>query len=310
MRLGFVTAILPNERLEDLLRFAADEDYDCLEVMCWPVSKAQRKYAGVTHVDVSEFSQAAADDVRALCDRHGVGLSGLGYYPNVLSGDAEEAQQAQEHLRKVIAAAPLLGLKNVNTFIGADHRLPLAENFARFKQVWPDIVKLAEDHGVYLGIENCPMLFSADEWPSGKNLAHSPAVWRRMFDAIPSGHFGLNYDPSHMVLQMMDYVAPIYDFRDKLFHLHAKDMRIERNTLNAEGILSLGQTRPGWSTPKLPGLGDVNWNRLVSALTDVGYRGAICVEVEDAAFEHDLEARRQSLRVSRNVLRPLIGPAC
>jgi len=301
MQLGFVTAILPDLSFEDVLRFAAAEDYDCVEVMCWPVGKATRRYAGVTHIDVVDLTQAKADDINALCDKHGVAISGLGYYPNILSADADEAAVATEHLQRVIAAAPLLGLKNVNTFIGADHRAPLEQNFARFREVWPDLVRRAEDYDVYLGIENCPMLFSQDEWPSGKNLAYSPRTWRRMFEAIPSEHFGLNYDPSHMVWQMMDYLRPIQEFRQKLFHVHAKDMKIERGKLNDEGILALG-----WSTPKVPGLGDVNWNRFVSALTDVGYQGAVCVEVEDRAFERDLESRKQSLRISRNVLRPLI----
>ena len=302
MQLGFVSAILPDLSLEEVLQFAAEEDYDCVEVMCWPLGKADRKYAGVTHIDVADFTQAAADDVNAMCEQHGVGISGLGYYPNILSADAEEARVAVEHLRKVIAAAPLLGLKNVNTFIGADHRAPLVQNLARFEEVWPDIIRHAEEHGVYVGIENCPMLFTLDEWPSGKNLAYSPATWRLIFDVIPSEHFGLNYDPSHMVWQMMDYIAPMYSFADRLFHTHAKDMKIDRDRLNDEGILALG-----WSTPKIPGLGDVDWNRFISTLTDVGYDGPVCVEVEDGAFEADLEARKKSLRLSRNTLRPLIA---
>jgi sugar phosphate isomerase/epimerase len=301
MKLGFVTAILADQSLDDVLRFAAAERYDCVEVMCWPAGKATRRYAGVTHIDVADFTQTRADEINALCERHGVSISGLGYYPNILSADAEEARVATEHLQRLFAAAPLLGLKNVNTFIGADHRAPLEQNFARFKEVWPDLIRRAEDYDVYVGIENCPMLFSADEWPSGKNLAYSPRTWRRMFETIPSRHFGLNYDPSHMVWQMMDYVRPIYEFRERLFHVHAKDMKIERQKLDDEGILALG-----WSTPKVPGLGEIDWNRFISALTDVGYQGAVCVEVEDRAFERDLASRQQSLRISRNVLRPLI----
>lgn len=301
MQLGFVTAILPDLSLPEVLRFAADEQYDCVEVMCWPVGRAERKYAGVTHIDVSNFTKAAADDVRAECNEHGVSISGLGYYPNVLSSDADEARTAIEHLRKVIAAAQKLGMRNVNTFIGADWRRHPDDNFALFKQVWPDLVRHAEDHDVRIGIENCPMLFTRDEWPSGKNMAYSPAIWRRMFEHIPSPNFGLNYDPSHMVLQMMDYLQPIYDFRERLFHAHAKDMKIERALLNERGILGTG-----WSTPKIPGLGAVDWNAWISALTDVGYKGAVCVEVEDEAFRDTLDARKNALRLSRNVLRPLI----
>ncbi len=302
MQLGFVSAIFGDLSLEEVLAFAAAERYDCIEAMCWPLGRADRKYAGVTHIDVRDFTQAAADDVHALCQRYGVSLSALGYYPNILSANAEESQVAIEQLKRVLLAAELLGLSTVNTFIGNDHRQSLEPNFERFRQVWPELVRFAGDHTVRIAIENCPMLFSQDEWPAGKNMARSPAVWRRMFEAIPSDSFGLNYDPSHLVLQMMDPIAPIFEFRHKLFHLHAKDMKIERDLLNERGILDFG-----WSTPKVPGLGDIDWARFISALSDIGYDGPICVEVEDDAFRHDLEARKRSLRISRNVLRPLIG---
>ncbi|HEY2840551.1 MAG TPA: sugar phosphate isomerase/epimerase [Pirellulales bacterium] len=302
MQLGFVTAILPDLGFDEVLQFAAAEKFDSVEVMCWPVGKAERKYAGVTHLDVSDFTQAAADDINALCQRRGVAISGLGYYPNILSADVEEGRVATAHLKKVIQAARLLGLQNVNTFIGADHRANADVNFASFQKVWPDLIRFAEDHVIKIGIENCPMLFSWDEWPAGKNLAYSPAVWRRMFDAIPSPNFGLNYDPSHMVLQMMDYLRPIYEFRERIFHTHAKDMKLDRQKLDDRGVLGLG-----WSTPKIPGLGSIDWSAWISALSDVGYRGVVSVEVEDDSFRDTLDARKQSLRISRNVLRPLIG---
>ncbi len=301
MKLGFVTAILPELNLNDVLTFAAMEDYDCVEVMCWPAGKAERKFAGVTHVDVTDFTQAAADDVNAMCDLHGVELSGLGYYPNLLSADEAEAQLAYTHLQRVMDAAHLLGLHNVNTFVGADHRKNWDDNLRTFEKVWPDLIRHAEQRDLYIGIENCPMLFTFDEWPAGKNLAYSPAMWRKMFDIIPSPHFGLNYDPSHLLWMMMDYVRPLYDFRSRVFHAHAKDMRIETDKLNETGILGLG-----WSTPKIPGLGQIDWHRFVSALTDIAFDGALCVEVEDDAFSKDLESRKNSLRLSRNVLRPLV----
>jgi len=301
MKLGFVSAILPDQSLDEVLGTAAAIGYDCVEVMCWPPGKSTRRYAGVCHIDCTNFGQAQADDVRALCDKHGVEISGLGYYPNILSGNAEESQVAIEQLKRVIDAAKVLGLKNVNTFIGNDHTQHADLNFARFKEVWPDLIRYVEDAGVYLGIENCPMLFSKDEWPGGKNLAHSPSVWRKMFETIPSKHFGLNFDPSHLVLQMMDYIEPLREFRDRIFHMHAKDMKIERHILNDRGILAMG-----WATPKVPGFGDIDWNRFVSTLTDLGYDGPICVEVEDRAFEHDLDARHKSLQISYNVLSPIV----
>jgi sugar phosphate isomerase/epimerase len=303
MQLGFVTAIFPDQSFDEVLAFAAGEGFDCVEVMCWPPGGKDRKFGGVMHIDVSEFSSAKADDVRALCDKHKVAISGLGYYPNPLSANPAEAEVARAHLPKVIDAARTLGLQVVNTFIGANHMQSLEENFRSFQQVWPAIIRHAEERQIRIGIENCPMLFG-DRWPFGSNLARSPAIWRRMFEAIPSNYFGLNYDPSHMVMQLMDPIAPIREFGKRIYHTHAKDMRIEHHLLNDVGTLVLPMER---STAKIPGLGDVNWDRWISALTDAGFDGAVCVEVEDEAFMHDLASRRKSLQVSRNVLRPLIG---
>lgn len=304
MQFGFMTAIFPDLGLEEILQFAAAEHFDCLEVMCWPVGKKDRKYGGVTHIDVDEFTQARADDTLALCEKQGVRLSGLGYYPNPMSHDPEVGAVAREHLLKVIDAAPRLGLHVVNTFVGADHTLDLEPNFQRFTEIWPDIVRFAGDRGVRLAIENCPMLFH-DTWPFGNNLAQSPAIWRRMFAAIDSEHFGLNMDPSHLVMTHIDPIEVIHEFGGKIFHTHAKDMKIDPRRLDDHGSLRCAHIVE-WGVAKLPGLGDVDWNRWVSALTDVGYDGAVCVEVEDDAFTGSLEGRKQALRLSRNVLRGLV----
>jgi len=304
MQLGFVTALLPEWNLTEILQFAAEEQYDCVEVMCWPIGGEVRKYGGITHVDVLGLDQSRADDILGLCEQHAVGISALGYYPNALSADREEADAAREHLRRVIDAAPLLGLTVVNTFIGADPTQPLEVNFERFTQVWPDLVRHAEDRGVRIAIENCPMLFR-DRWPFGTNMARSPHVWRRMFETIPSPNFGLNMDPSHLVMTHIDPIQPIYDFGDHIFHTHAKDMKIDQRKLYEFGSLECAHIAH-WGVAKLPGLGDVDWPRWISALTDVGFDGAVCVEVEDDAFTGSLEARLQSLRLSRNVLRGIV----
>lgn len=303
MPLGFVSAILPELSLAEVAGHAAALGYDCVELMCWPVSKAERRYAGVTHVDVTDFTPARADDVRATMAAAGVTISGLGYYPNPLTPDRDEAQRSVEHLKKVIAAAPLLGLTRVNTFIGRDWTKSVDDNWPRFLETWRPLIRLAEEHGVRIGIEHCPMFFSRDEWPGGKNLAHSPAIWRRMFHDIPSDHFGLNYDPSHMVWQHMDYLKPLREFKDKLFHVHAKDVRLDQHKLDEVGILAHPSE---YHTPKLPGLGDVHWGRFFSVLTDVGYTGPVCVEVEDRAYEGSLENRLASLQQSVTYLRNFV----
>jgi sugar phosphate isomerase/epimerase len=302
MKLGFVTAILPELNLEQLLETAAEIGYQCVEALCWPPGGPDRKYGGVTNFDCTDFTQAMADDILALCAKHGVGFSALGYYSNPLSADQEQADAAQTHLRKVIDAAPMLGLANVNSFIGANHTVALEDNMERFEQVWPDLVRYAEDRGIRIGIENCPMLYP-NTWPFGVNLARTPAIWRRMFETIPSDHFGLNYDPSHLVMQLIDPIAPIHEFGSRIFHAHAKDMRIDPQRLDDVGSLVPPMER---STAKIPGLGDIDWGDWIGALTDVGYDGPVCVEVEDEAFTQDLAARKRSLQISYNVLKPLV----
>ena len=300
MQLGFVSAILPDLSLAEILRFTADEGLDCVELMCWPRGKAERRYAGVTHLDVEGFSATEAQNVRQLCQEFGVNISGLGYYPNPLSADQNEAQVAVDHLRKVIIAARTLGIPQVNTFIGRDWTKSVAENWPRFRAIWPGLVKFAEEQGVRIGIENCPMFFTDKEWPGGKNLATGPAFWRRMFAEIPSPNFGLNFDPSHLVWQHMDYFKPLREFASKLFHLHAKDVLIDRDKLDDVGILA---TPNEYHHPKLPGLGEIDWGRFFSTLYDVGYEGPICVEVEDSAFEKTTQSRKASVRQSGNYLR-------
>jgi sugar phosphate isomerase/epimerase len=304
MQLGFVSAILPDLPLDGVLAVAAAEHFRCVEVMCWPVGRAERRYAGVTHIDIGALDDRAIAAIQESVARHGVTISGLGYYPNPLAPDPAEAEVAVAHLRSVIAAAPRLGLGIVNTFVGRDWTRSIDDNWPRFRATWDPLVRLAENHGVRIGIENCPMLFTGDEWPGGKNLGVSPAIWRRMFDEIPSPNFGLNYDPSHMVWQQMDYLAPIREFASRLVHIHAKDVRIDRHRLNDVGILAAPNA---YHTPKLPGLGDIEWGRFFSALTDVGYDGSVCVEVEDRAYEATLASRQAAVAQSGRFLRQFIG---
>jgi sugar phosphate isomerase/epimerase len=299
MKLGFVSAILPEYTLEQVLSFAHQAGFSSVELMCWPPGKSERRYAGVTHLDVTDLPPSAVKRVHELVAKHQVAISGLGYYPNPLTADRREAEVVIAHLGKVIDAASALGIGIVNSFIGRDPALSVEANWPRFLEVWRPLVVHAESKGVKIGIENCPMLFTGDEWPGGKNLATSPAIWRRMFHDIPSAHFGLNFDPSHFVWQQMDYIAPLVEFKDRLFHVHAKDARIDQGPLDEHGVLSYPKL---WHTPKLPGLGDVRWGAFFAALCDAGYDGHIAIEVEDRAFEGSIEARLDSLVISRRYL--------
>ena len=299
MKLGFFTAILPDLSFEEVVKFAAANGFKCLEVACWPKMKAERRYSGITHIDVADFTDAEAARINALLKASGVEISALGYYPNPLSADEKEAAFCIEHIRKMISAAKKLGLANANTFVGRDPARSIDENWKVFDTRWPAIVEHADKCGIRLGIENCPMSFTNDEWPGGKNLAISPKIWREMFKRIPSKNFGLNYDPSHAVWQFMDSPKHIRDFADRIFHVHAKDARIVRERLSDVGILA---TPLEFHTPKLPGLGDVPWREFFSALTDIGYRGAVAIEVEDRAYEKTLADRQRALLQSKRFL--------
>ena len=287
------------------MKFAAVERLACVEIMCWPVGKAERKYAGVTHMDVAGFTRAKADEVNALCARHRVGISGLGYYPNPLDPDPAVAKKATDHLKAVIRAAEMLGLKNVNTFVGRDWRQTVDDNWPRFLRTWKPLIAFAEDHGIKVGIENCPMLFTAQEWPGGKNLMTTPAIWRRAFNDIPSDHFGLNYDPSHFVLQRMDPSVAAARIQEQALpppcegcpHPPRADQR--RRCIRLARWNGTSRAFPATATRTGP--------RFMAAVMEVGYDGPVCIEVEDDTFGRTLEGRKAAVKVARNVLQPFFA---
>ncbi len=304
MQLGFVSAIVPDLSFDEVLTQAAEIGYDCVEIMCWPPGRADRRYAGITHIDVTTLDAAAIARIHATVATTGVAISGLGYYPNPLTPDEAESKASAPHILEVIKAATALNLDVVSSFVGRDWTLSVDANWEKFLRVWTPIIAFAEENGIKIAIENCPMLFTKDEWPGGKNLASSPAIWRRMFEAIPSPNFGLNYDPSHLVWMQMDYYKPLRDFASRIFRVHLKDARVDRDKLDEVGILAHPLE---YHSPKLPGLGEVNWGRFLSVLGDSGYKGPVCVEVEDKAYEANLESRMRALRQSHDYIRQFIS---
>ena len=298
------SAILPDLPLEEVVSLAARIGYASVEVACWPAGRADRRYAGVTHIDPDRLDGDAAKRVEDLFGAAGVAIGALCYAPNPLSPDDDEASFAAAHLKKVITAAASLRVGVVVTFVGRDQYRSLEDNWPAFRRTWPPLVSFAADHGVKLAIENCPMLFTRDEWPGGRNMAYCPSVWRKMFQEISSPAFGLTYDPSHLVWQHIDYVKPLREFADRIFHVHAKDARIDRDRLDDVGILACPLE---YHTTKIPGLGDVNWSRFLAALTDIRYEGVVSVEVEDRAFEHSREGRERALRQSAAYLRQFLA---
>ena len=303
MKLGFVSAILDGWTFEEMIDVAADMGYTCVEVACWPCGKAERRYAGVSHINVDELDEAKIAYIKDYCQKKGVEISSLAFYPNTMDGNLEKRAAAVEHLKKVICASAKLGVNMVTTFIGRDQTKTVEENLELVKEVWPPIVALAEEKGVKIAIENCPMLFGRDQWPGGQNLMTTPANWRKVFEILPSDNLGINYDPSHFVWQMIDYIRPLYEFKDKIFHVHYKDIKLYPDRLNDVGNMAYPLD---FMSPKLPGLGDVNWSKYVSALTDIGYDGFTCVEVEDRAFEGTREKVLDSLRLSKRYMEQFV----
>lgn len=303
MKMGFVSSILDGWSYEEVIDTASQLGFQCVETACWPEGKAERKYGGVTHINVQELDDEKANHIMKYAAEKGIVNSSLAFYPNTMDGNQEKREANIVHLYKVIDASAKLNINLVTTFIGRDQTKTVDENLELVKEIWPPIIKYAKGKGVKIAIENCPMLFGKDQWPGGQNLMTTPRIWNRIFEILPDDNLGLNYDPSHFVWQMMDYIQPIYDFKDKIFHVHFKDIKVNTVNLNKVGIMAYPLD---FMEPKLPGLGDVKWDRFVSALTDIRYDGAACIEVEDSAFEGSREKTVNSLILPKRYLEQFV----
>ncbi len=303
MKLGLLTAICDGMTFEEVVDFAAENGLECLEVACWPAGGANRRYAGVSHIDVANLTEEKAAEINAYCKSKGVEISSLAYYPNPLDPNKEKAEAAIAHIYKLMDASKMLGVNMIGTFIGRDPSKNVDDNIELVKEVWTPIVRYAEKIGVKIAIENCPMLFTNDEWPGGQNIMTSPANWRKVFAVLDSPNLGLNFDPSHFVWQQMDYVKAIYDFKDKIFHVHYKDIKMYPEKLAEVGVMA---TPLQYMSPKIPGLGDVNWSKFISALTDIRYEGYSVIEIEDKAFEKSLDDAKRAIKQTANYLRGYI----
>ena len=303
MKLGIVSAIYDGFSFEEMIDNVAANGYDCVEVACWPQGKAERRYAGVSHIDVENTSPEYLSYAKKYCADRKVEISSLAFYPNTMDGDLDKRAANVAHLLKVIHMSALLGVNMVTTFIGRDQTKSAEENLELFQEIWPPIIAYAEKEGVKVAIENCPMLFGRDQWPGGQNLFTTPKLWRTMFELLPSDNFGINYDPSHFIWQQIDYLKPLYEFKDKIFHIHFKDIKLFKEKMDDVGIMAYPLE---YMSPKLPGLGDVDWSKYVSALTDIGFDGYACVEVEDKAFESSRDRILDSIKLSYRYMRQFV----
>jgi sugar phosphate isomerase/epimerase len=303
MRLGFLTAPLPDLPLEDVAAWAGENGFESIEIACWPPARGpSRRYAGTSHIDVTDLSQSRATEIVDMVAAQGLTISGLGFYPNPMHPDSEVREAAIAHQKLVIEACAKMKVPLFNTFMGGDPALHVDANWERALEIWPPIVEHAKAYGVKITIENCPMIFTYDEWPAGNNIAWSPYIWRRIIEQW-GGTVGLNYDPSHLVWLMIDQERFIREFGPHILHVQAKDVEINRDGLYERGSLSSGI---GWQIPRLPGLGEANWARIFAALWRAGYDGDVIIEHEDRDFEGTDELVKRGFLLARDILRPYI----
>ncbi|TPR57359.1 sugar phosphate isomerase/epimerase family protein [Enterococcus sp. OL5] len=303
MKLGVVSAIFDQSNFEEMIDIVAANGLECVEVACWPQGKAQRRYAGVSHIDTKQLTDERIREIQHYCQIKGVEISALAYYPNPLDENLNKRQEAIDHLYTLIDASKRMGINLVTTFLGRMPTKNIRENLEEVVNVWQPILAYAEKQKVRIAIENCPMLFTEDEWPGGQNLMTTPTIWRQVFQLLDSEYLGLNYDPSHFVWQQIDYIQPLYEFKEKIFHVHYKDIKVYQEKLNDVGTMAVPLS---YMSPKLPGLGDVDWGKYVSALTDIGFDGYSCIEIEDKAFENSYEAVKKSVALSTQYLRNFV----
>ncbi len=305
MKLGLLTAAFPDLTLEEIAAWAGANGFETLEIACWPAGGGEkRRYAGVSHIDTERLDAAGAAAIR---DAAGAARARDLVARLLPEPPAPRPRPSAPRSTRISATSsrppPCWASRSSARSSGADPARSLHENLRSFAEVWPALVDGARAKGVKIAIENCPMLFSGDEWPFGTNLARTPHIWREMFNVIPDAGFGLNLDPSHLVWQMIDYERVVYDFADRILHVHAKDMEIDRAGLQEHGVLGAGLN---WQVPRLPGLGEVRWDRFCAALYAVGYDRWISIEHEDRAFEGDVDLVKRGFLIARDALRTYV----
>ena len=226
MKMGFITSLFDGWTYDEMIDEVSRMGIQTIEVASWPKGKAERKYGGVTHIEAERVLEddAYAQHILDYAAEKGVEICAIAYYPNNLDPDPERRAFFNDHLVACIHSAKKLGVPKVTTFIGRVTSKTFEENLEIAREVWTPILKVAEDEGILVCIENCPMLFDATNWPGGENIMTSPANWERVFEVLPSENLGLALDPSHFVWQMIDCGSAIREFADKIFHVHLKDI--------------------------------------------------------------------------------------
>jgi sugar phosphate isomerase/epimerase len=305
MYLGFLTVCLGSMSLREKAEWAAENGFKALEVACWP-AKNDRDYSS-SDIDVAKLTQKEADEIKAYMAGLGLTISSLAYYDNNLHCDAAKRSAVNSHAKKCVDAAVLLGVPAVGTFVGRNINKSIKDNFDEFEQVFGELVGYAEARGIKIIIENCPMEgWQAPGLPG--TISFTPELWREMFRRVPNKNFGLNYDPSHLKIQLMDYIAPIAEFKDRIFHVHAKDAEVFDDRLAYYGVFNkqLDGGDFGYWRYRMPGLGQVDFAQFVKALEKAGYNDVISIEHEDPLYEGSDEKVKEGLILGKKYLDKLI----
>ena len=303
MKLGFLTACLPNVSLEDLAKFASGQGFKTLELAAWPVDSSRDYQA--RQIDAAKFDKSEASRVKDLFAEHNLQISAMAYYDNNLHPDLEQRKKYLEHLKKVIDTAQMLDVELVGTFVGSRPDKTPSENIKEIGKVFRDILKYAGDRGVKIMIENCPM----ENWMKfglPGNYAYSPELWDALFNELPDENFGLNFDPSHLYWLGIDYLQAAEDYAEKIFHAHAKDTEILAAGEYNYGLFGR-QIDPvpwksGWWRYRMPGLGEIDWKKFISVLQEHGYDNVLSIEHEDPIWEGSEEKVKTGLKLGYKYL--------
>lgn len=305
MYIGFLTACLPKVSLEKKIEWAQEQGFKALELACWPRTN-ERDYSS-SDIDVQNLTQEEADQIRKMADDAGITLTSIAYYDNNLDHDPEVRARINQHTMKCIDAAAMLGVETMGTFIGRNIDKDIVENMEEFQEVFTPIVSYAEEKGVKVVIENCPMHGWQRRTEPG-TISYTPELFEEMFRRVPNANFGLNLDPSHLYFQLIDYVAVVEQFKDRIFHVHAKDAEIFQDKLSYYGVhnAQLPGSESYWRF-RMPGHGQIDWEKFIEALRKVGYEGVISIEHEDPLYEGSDEKIYEGLQVGLEYLKDIVG---
>ena len=307
MYIGYLTGCLGGLPLKEKAKWASEQGFKSLELSCWPRTNS-RDYSG-SEIDVANFTKAEAEEIKSYFKEYGLTISSIAYYDNNLDRDLEKRKFINNHFKKCVDAAVLIGVSEVGTFVGRNIDKSIEENFDEFEVVFKDLVGYAEERNIQVVIENCPMTGWQVKGLQG-TISFTPELWKEMFKRVPNKNFGLNYDPSHLHAMLIDYLTPIKEFKDRIFHVHAKDTEVFEDKLRTYGVfdkqLNVSHEDFGYWRYRMPGLGQINWEGLIVELKGIGYEGVISIEHEDPLYEGSEEKVKAGLKLGIEYLGKLI----